>query len=333
MTVTFQGQQYRLQEQETVLDCLLRHGVVIPNSCRSGICQTCLMKAVSGGVPGTAQKGLKQTWREQQYFLACSWRPEQDVEVALTDEKTLPHLEAEVLSREYLNDLIVRLRLQPQQTFDYRPGQFIHLQCGDDNTLVRSYSLASVPAQDQALEIHVRLVPDGRMSGWIHQECQPGQQLLFSGPYGECYYMPGHEQQGLLLLATGSGLAPLWGIVRDAIDQGHTGPIRLFHGAPSADELYLVDELRRLDEEYEQFTYIPCLDGEDAGDFIVTQPDLFCAGRVQDQALEYQPDLKGWRVYLCGNPGMVNEAKRKVFLAGTALAEIHADPFVSPYSA
>jgi len=330
--VTFQGGQYPLNEKETVLECLLRHGISVPNSCRSGICQTCLMKAVSGSVPAVAQKGLKQAWCEQQYFLSCICHPQQDIEVVLPDEQTSPHIKVEVLSKENLNKQIVRLRLQCQQPFEYRAGQFIHLQHSEDNTLIRSYSLASVPVLDQALELHVRQVPDGRMSGWIHRELEPGQELMLSGPHGECSYMAGHKEQGLLLLGTGSGLAPLWGVVRDALQQGHKGPICLFHGGQSQEDLYLVDELRALADENEQFFYYPCLDGDDLGGSLALQSNDYYQGRVQEKALERQPDLKGWRVYLCGNPAMVNEAKRKAFLAGAALADIHADPFVSPFS-
>lgn len=331
--VTFQGQRFSLHDSESVLDCLLRHGIVVPSSCHSGICQTCLMKAVSGNVPAAAQNGLKQAWREQHYFLACVCIPEEDIEAALPDEQVVPHIGAEVLSKKHLNDQVMRIRLRSLQPMDYRAGQFIHLQHGDDKTLIRSYSLASVPLLDQALEIHVRRVPGGKMSGWLHQECQPGQQLLLSGPHGECYYMPGHEQQGLLLLATGSGLAPLWGVLRDALrNHDHQGPIRLFHGGLKAGDLYLVDELRELADEYSQFSYFPCLDGDAADGEIAAAPGLYYPGKVQDQALKIQPDLKGWRVYLCGNPAMVNQAKRQVFLAGASLTEIHADPFVSAHS-
>jgi len=329
--VTFQGGQYSLNEQETVLECLLRHDISIPNSCRSGICQTCLMKMVSGNVPVAAQKGLKPSWCDQQYFLSCVCHPEQDVEVALSDEKTLPHIPVEVLSRENLNNDIVRLKLRCLAPFDYKAGQFIHLQHDEDTTLIRSYSLASVPELDEVLEIHVRRVPDGRMSGWIHDDLKSGQKLLLGGPHGDCYYVNGHQDQGLLLLATGSGLAPLWGVIRDALKQGHKGPICLFHGGQTIKDLYLVDELRALADKHEQFRYYPCIDGVESVD-IAGQSKIFYEGRVQEKALECLPDLKGWGIYLCGNPAMVNDAKRKTFLAGAALAEIHADPFVTPFS-
>lgn len=321
--LTFQGNHYELQAQESVLDCLLRHGITVPNSCHSGICQTCLMKLVAGRIPEAAQQGLKPAWREQGLFLACACRPEQDIEIDVADRREGPHIGATVVAKDLLSDSIVRLRLACDEPYDYLPGQFINIQRGDDATLIRSYSLASVPVLDQALEIHVRRVNNGRMSSWLYNSVEPGQQLTISRPQGECYYQPGHETQGLLLLATGCGLAPLWGILRDALQQGHKGPIYLFHGALAQKDLYLDGQLRELQQRYPQFSYFPCLDGDSAVD------EPYLPGRVQDQAVQKLPDLKGWRVYLCGNPAMVADAKRKAFLAGAMLGDIHADPFVS----
>lgn len=320
--VTFQGERYSLQEQESVLECLLRHDIAMPSSCRSGVCQTCMMQVVSGQIPAAAQKGLKPAWREQGRILSCICRPETDIEVDIVERTAGPYISARVVAKDFLSDSVVRLRLRSDQPFDYQAGQFINVQRGDDAMLIRSYSLASVPVLDQALEIHVRRVPDGKMSGWIHNDVDQGQELVISRPQGECYYQPGHEDQGILLLATGCGLAPLWGILRDALQHGHRGPIFLFHGGLTAPDLYLNDELEALSRRSSQFTYFPCLDG----DTPVTQPYL--SGRVQDLALQQQSDLKGWQVYLCGNPAMVTDAKRKAFLAGASLADIHADPFV-----
>ena len=320
--VTFQGKQYHLHEQESVLECLLRHNIAVPSSCRSGICQTCLMHLLSGHVPAVAQQGLKPAWREQGRFLACVCRPEEDIEVAMADRTEGPHINATVVAKDFLTDSVTRIRMICAEPFEYQAGQFINIQRGDNSMLIRSYSLASVPVLDQALEIHVRRVTNGKMSGWLHDDVETGQQLIISKPQGECYYQTGHEAQGIMMLATGTGLAPLWGVLRDALQHDHKGPIYLFHGALLEKDLYLNDELQEMARQHAQFSYFPCLDG----DTPVTEPYL--SGRVQDLALQRQSDLKGWQVYLCGNPDMVADAKRKTFLAGASLADIHADPFI-----
>ena len=77
--IFFEKQSYACQDNESVLDCLTGHGVPVPSSCRSGICQTCLMRAVEGAVPLAAQQGLKETLRAQNYFLACVCKPTNDL--------------------------------------------------------------------------------------------------------------------------------------------------------------------------------------------------------------------------------------------------------------
>src|SRR5690348_13526893 len=68
------------QENESVLDALLRSGVAIPHSCKAGVCGSCLMRAaLPSAIPAKAQAGLKDAWRANGYFLACICHPEQDL--------------------------------------------------------------------------------------------------------------------------------------------------------------------------------------------------------------------------------------------------------------
>src|ERR1019366_6954129 len=123
---------------------------------------------------------------------------------------------------------------------EYRAGQFVSLFREDG--LARSYSLASLPGEG-ALELHVRKIPGGAMSGWLYSQAlhsqalhsqsldraQPGAQsgvpVWIQGPSGNCFYVPGKADEPLLLAGAGTGLAPLYGIARDALQQGHSGPI------------------------------------------------------------------------------------------------------------
>lgn len=330
--LTFQGQHYQLQPDETVLDCLLRYQLEVPYGCRSGICQSCMMQLVSGSVPEMAQQGLKPSLQDQQCFLPCRCHPTNDIEFSWPDQATTHAVTVTVQDKQWLNHDIVQLKLQCQSAFDYRAGQFIHLHHPQKAELIRSYSLASVPTIDAGLELHVRHIPHGRMSGWVSEQLAIGQQCQISGPLGDCYYTPGQPQQGLLLMATGSGLAPLWGVLRDALYHQHAGPILLYHGAHSVDDLYLVEALRQLEQQATQFRYFPCLDpatvAENKSATQHIEESGLLSGYVQELALQRQADLKGWKVYLCGNPAMVAAAKRQVYLAGASLNDIHSDPFI-----
>ncbi len=314
--VTYGGQSYECADQ-SVLDCLTAQGVPIPSSCHSGLCQTCLLQAVNGQVPARAQAGLKPTLVAQNCFLACVCHPEQDLEVALP-LRNQGRIGAHVSSVEYLNADILGIKIKAPQPFAYRAGQYINLY--KDETTARCYSLASVPAIDNELSLHIRKVPGGLMSGWIFENLKAGDAITISEASGDCFYVPDDRRQNILLIGTGSGLAPLYGIIRDALLQGHTGQIKLYHGSYSAAGLYLVEELARLAQNHPNFVYVPCISEDEA-------PEGYAQGMVLDVALRENEHLAGWRVFLCGNRDMVNAAKRETYLAGAAARDIFADPF------
>jgi len=315
--VVFQGSSYEAGGQ-SVLDCLTAGGQAVPSACRAGICQSCLMRAVRGVVPEPAQKGLTPTMVARNLFLACQCFPTQDLEVALADD-VIERTQAIVSAIEPLNDEIRAVHVRPTTPFEYRAGQFVRLFM--DARTSRNYSLASVPALDEDLMMHVRRVPGGQVSGWIFERVQPGDTVTISEAFGDCFYVPGRPEQNVLLLGTGCGLAPLYGIARDALNSGHRGRIHLYHGSRDACGLYLIEQLGRLAAVHPNFRYRPCIsEGPSA--------DGYWAGTPLEAALEECPDLTGWRVYLCGNPQMVEAARMQTFLAGAGSSEIFADPFL-----
>lgn len=315
--LTFEGAAFETEGDETVLDVLLRHGVALPSSCRKGVCQTCLLRSTSAPLPARAQEALKPTLRAQGYFLPCVCPVTRDMVVERPrDADVLGR--AVVVAKTTLGGDVCRLHLAPATALYYHAGQFVNLRRADG--LSRSYSLASVPHSDAHLELHVRRMKDGLMSSWIFDELAVGHAIDFYGPSGSCFYLPGREQGDLLLVGTGTGLAPLVGIARDALLSGHRGRVDLYQGSATVRGLYLDDELRALAGRFDNFHYTPCLDGEEQG------PG--CArGRANDVAFAEHPRLEGCRVYLAGLPAMVAKAKKTAYLAGAALADIHADPF------
>ncbi len=319
-TLRYAQRRLPIAEGQSVLDCLLAHGIQVPHSCRSGACQTGLMRAVDGLPPPNAQAGLRDTQKVRNHFLACICHPTDDLVVELPDNaEQAAAIPATVRGLELLNSDVMKIVLESHDPLDYRAGQFVTLV--RDSQLSRSYSLASVPGEDEHLHLHVRRVPRGRASGWVHDELRPGHRVELRGPTGDCFYTEGSPQQGLLLIGTGSGLAPLFGIARDALRRGHTGPIRLFHGSRSRQGLYLKGDLERMVRQYSNFDYVPCISGHDV-------PKGHASGRADQVAMTDIGSLKGWRVFLCGHPDMVKSAKKRAFLAGASMKDIHADPFV-----
>jgi NAD(P)H-flavin reductase/ferredoxin len=316
-SLTLGASTFSCQPGETVLETLSRENIHIPNSCRQGICQSCLMRSLDNPPPALAQAGLKDTLKAQNYFLACVCRPEQDMTVALPDYQGAL-IEARVIQKQLLSPDILRLVLSYETGFTFFAGQFVNLQRQDG--LTRSYSIANIPQQDNRLELHIRRLPNGQFSNWAHDEMETGTSLILSQAQGSCHYLPGRAEQPLVLVGTGSGLAPLLGIITDALEQAHSGPIHLFHGSRDLNGLYLMDEMRELAAKFDNFHYMPCLSGETADDNI-TQ------GRAHDIALSVIQNFKGWRVYLCGHPEMVRQTKKMTYLNGASITDIYADAF------
>ena len=172
--ITYSEQTYECRSDESVLQCLARHGVELSSSCRAGVCQTCMVVATDGIPPAAAQKGLKPQLQQQGYFLACICTPEQDLTFAKPDDTALPKITATVVDKLPLNDTILRLRIKPETPIDFHPGQFLNLHREDE--LIRSYSIASLPDEEN-IELHIELIENGRMSGWLHDDVAVGETI------------------------------------------------------------------------------------------------------------------------------------------------------------
>jgi CDP-4-dehydro-6-deoxyglucose reductase, E3 len=313
--IRYREQDFTLLENESVLDGLLRNGFPVAHSCRAGVCGSCLMRTAAGPVPSRAQSGMKDSWKAQGYFYSCSCIPESDIDVS--DIGVDVRVGAAIASLRLLSGDVLQANLQTDVPVAFRAGQYITIVRGN---VARSYSIASLPEQSE-LELHVRKIPGGRMSGWFHDEAQAGDRVSIIGPSGECFYVSGREDQPLLLAGTGTGLAPLYGVVRDALKSGHRGPIHLFHGALHKGGLYLVDVLRQLAREHPQLEYIPAiLKGDEA--------DGCAIGPIDSVILDRIPILAGWRGFVCGDPVLVQMLKKKFFLSGMASRDIFADAFL-----
>lgn len=313
----YQNQQYECRAGETVLDALMRQGVNIPFSCRNGVCQVCLQRCVSGKIPALAQKGLRPNLAVLGYFLPCRCTPQDELEFTPPRAEDL-YSPAMVYSKELLTPNVCRLLLEPSVTLRYRAGQFINLRRPDG--LIRSYSLASLPDEDYYLELHVKRMRNGVMSNWIFDTLQAGDELQIQGPEGHAYYLGGDPSENLLLIGSGTGLAPLLGIVRDALRCGHAGGIHLFHGARDPSELYWRDQLLAMCGQYPNFRYTACVRGE-------TAPPGILRGHVHEIAFALHPNLKSWRLYLAGPDSMVRAADEFALRAGVRPDRILTDPF------
>ncbi|RBP84325.1 ferredoxin oxidoreductase [Marinomonas rhizomae] len=311
----------RASQGSTLLEAFLENGIDISYSCLSGRCGTCRCKIIEGSVsgPSAAEGRLAQ---HGQFVLACQSRIETDsvIEIPEPDE-IITHptktLKAEVVSYDELSKDVRRLRLKTNKAFDYSPGQFSNLSFWrEDGT--RSYSMAGV-TEDDTLEFHIRLVPNGRVTSKLDEQMKVGASIKLNGPLGASY-LRRKNTDPMLCIATGTGLAPIISIVRGALESGMQNDIHLIFGARTEEDLYGLDYLDRLASGHSNFQYLIALDH--------TKPNSpHFRGLVTDAIAENFPDLKSWRIYLAGAPAMVEAASLACTKRRANIERIYADAF------
>ncbi len=291
-----------------------------------------MMRVVAGEPGAAAQDQVKDTLRAQGYFLACASRPVGDLAVTLAaeDEVSVP---ARLGPVTVWAEDVLRVRLEPDRPLPFRAGQYITLLRADG--LSRSYSIANLPqrgpgAAAQPVELHVRHRRGGAMSGWL-ASAPPGTPLRIRGPLGNCFYLPGQPERPLVLAGTGTGIAPLAAVARDAILNGHTGPISIVHGAASPGGLYMHDELQQFAADHPGVRYRGCVrsgqtDGVYTGDIV--EPALGEARLALVRAIAGNPGAGIPRAFLCGGSGCVRRMRKALFMAGIPVREIFADEFL-----
>lgn len=314
--VRFDGRVFELEGDETVLECLERNGISRPASCRNGHCQVCTATCKSGQLPANAQAGLSAAQVRLGSFLPCVCRPSEDISI---EDNRSNSYSTNVLEHVTLAPGIAILRIARPRDMELLPGQFIHLY--KDDELRRSYSVANRAMHDNFIEIHVRCIAQGRVSPWIVDELRAGDALRISGPYGSCIYTEDAADKPLVLAGTSTGLAPLLGILREALAQGHRARIDLYHGALQAQGLYLRDLLRELAQRHPQLhVHWSSLSGASPKAEISNTP-------IGELIQADHPNGEDLRAYLCGAPDFVKSIKRSLFLSGTPFQQIFSDPF------
>lgn len=294
-------QRWPVASGSNLLDALNDAGHNVPYSCRAGSCHACLVRCVEGEPQDRNPAALSVTLREQGWRLACQCLVVQDLLVAVFDPLS-DGVSATVQSCDWLSPHVLRLRLLPERPLRYRAGQ--HVQLWSPDGVARPYSLASLPEDDEFLEFHLDCRRPGAFTDQARQ-LKPADQLRLGAVQGGAlHYDPDWQARPLWLLAAGTGLAPLWSVLREALRQEHQGPIRLLH---MADEHYLAGPLQALAERFPQL--------------LVEQ---YRAGEPPPMRLPSRQTV----ALVCGSPISVQEFSRRLYLAGLPRSQLFADVFV-----
>ncbi|MGQ0845971.1 MAG: 2Fe-2S iron-sulfur cluster-binding protein [Sporichthyaceae bacterium] len=318
ITVEPFAHSFECADGETVLAGALRNNLLLRYGCQYGGCGTCKVRLVDGDVeePGSSFALTTQD-REEDLILACASVPLEDCVLdvepnGVSEEQfhsgdTSKPYETVVESVEYLTADIagVRLRIVGDR-MPFVAGQFVNVEI-PGTALVRTFSLANAPAADDVVELIVKLYPDGAFSHFLRETAAPGTPVRVHGPYGQLRIRLSHRP--VLMIAGGSGLAPILSLLRDCADRGFDRPITFFFGARSEADLYLQDEIAAVGARLPEFAFHPVTDGF-----------------VTDAITAWSPTL-AHDVYLCGPPPMISAAVPLLTGAGVRPRNVYFDAF------
>ena len=328
VTLSKSGNQFTVEESETVLDAALRTGHVIPYSCRIGSCGSCKARIVSGSIDYGEYEGniITESESAQGMALLCQAHPLEDLvvdarEVAVSEEIEIKMLPCRVMKLEQLNHDVMGLSLKlPQnQQFNYLAGQYIDILLRDSRR--RSFSIANAPKEGGELELHVRRVPGGFFTNQIFSTMKERDLLRFQGPLGT-FFLRQDSDRPILLMAGGTGFAPIKAIIEQAIERDITRPIHLFWGARTEQDLYLDEMARNWADNYEHIKYTPVLSEADSENGWSGE-----VGWVHEVLLKHYPDLERYEVYMSGPPPMIDAAHVAFLEHGLPEEHLYYDSF------
>lgn len=312
---------FECTEAQTILDAAEQAGLVLSYSCRKGVCSTCAMPLRSGVVRVGAAAAIEAP---ADHVLACQARPCSNVEVAprhvqRREPPSRRTIEARVASLRWLAPTVAELRLRfpVGRRVRFAPGQYLRVLVGDES---RNYSLANAPQDCDGAVLHVRHLPGGRFSDRCLRDLSAGAALQVELPFGQM--TPVADARPLLLMVTGTGIAPALSIVGDQVRRADARPVHLWWGGRRRDDLYLAARLEGLAARFPWFTFTPVLSRPERGWRGAT-------GWVQDVALSQRPSLAGTQIVACGSDAMVDAARRACLERGVAEEDFLADPFVA----
>jgi CDP-4-dehydro-6-deoxyglucose reductase/3-phenylpropionate/trans-cinnamate dioxygenase ferredoxin reductase subunit len=322
VTVAENGVSFPCGARECVLDAAERAGYSMPSSCRKGVCNTCEAALLEGQVD---QRGRGRRTAKDGAALMCRSRPCADLIIRPKRFERIDIFRRKVITAKVYrlaqpaSDVtILTLRFPIGLRAPFKAGQYLQVVMDDGDR--RNFSMANTTRNNDGAELHIRHVPNGKFSTRILSKLAADDPLRIEVPFGDFYLRS--SERSVILLASGTGFAPIKSIVETAINTGNTRPMHLYWGARSSEDIYLADLPAKWARRHPWFSFTP----------VLSEPPSSWTGRtglVHDTVRENHRILSETDVYACGNPLMVSAAQR-TFTASHGLpdAQFFADAFV-----
>jgi len=321
------GRTLRSRPGQPVLEAALDAGLNLPHSCKSGHCSSCRALLREGEItyPQGRPPGITPAEERSGQILLCQARALSDLvvearliaSVGEVDIKTLPCRIAQLtlLAPDVMQ---VFLRLPAVERLRFQPGQYLDILLEGDRR--RSFSIASPPHDSELLELHVRRVAGGGFTEQLFNANALGTLLRIEGPIGQFIYRPGTS--ALLMIAGGTGFAPLKSMLRHILEHGIERPIHVYWGARTSQDLYEEARLLEWARRYPQLQFTAVL--SEASQTGAAHHRL---GWVHEQVLEDHPDLQARDIYAAGPPAMIEAIRASLPGRGASVDRLYFDSF------
>jgi CDP-4-dehydro-6-deoxyglucose reductase len=331
VTVQPSGRQFPCDEGETILTAAIRAGVGLPYGCKNGACGSCKGRLVDGSVVHATHqaRALPAADEARGMSLFCCARPESDVviearEVLGIGEFPIKKMPTRIARLDRISDdvMLISLQLPANERLQYRAGQFIEFILKDGKR--RSYSIANAPHLDDHVTLHIRHMPGGLFTDQVFSTMKVRDILRIEGPLGT-FFLREDSAKPMVLLASGTGFAPIKAIVEHAIDTKTARDMVLYWGGRRPKDLYMAALCEEWARTLPSFRFVPVI-----SDALPEDGWSGRTGYVHRAVIDDIPDLSAYQVYACGAPLMVESAQRD-FVAQCRLPEeeFYADSFTS----
>jgi CDP-4-dehydro-6-deoxyglucose reductase len=332
ITVAPSGRTFKALAGETILAAGIRAGVGMPYGCKDGACGSCKCKKLGGTVTHGAHqsKALSEQEEALGFVLTCCAVAQSEVtlesrqvtEVGAFPIKKMP-TRVSLMEKKSDDVMVIKLQLPANDSFTYHAGQYVEFILRDGAR--RSYSMANAPhTLSQGVELHIRHMPGGKFTDHVFGVMKEKEILRIEGPYGS-FYLREDSAKPLVLLASGTGFAPLKALIEHMQFKGITRPAVLYWGGRRPSDLYMIEWINTKLAEMPNLSFVPVVSDALAEDAWTGR-----TGFVHLAVLQDLPDLSGYQVYACGAPIVVESAKAAYTTQGKLPEdEFYADSFTS----
>lgn len=318
------GKSFLCSEEETILDAAKKNGIFLNHSCMTGRCGACKSQYIGETIIIQKEIITNQNLKNNE-MLTCCRAPKSDLYLETEDLSDLANyptklIPCKISNIKYMNNDVLEIyfRTPPSDKLNFLPGQYIDVII--PNGLRRSYSISNAPRLDGLFSLQIKRIKNGLMSNYWFNKAKINDLLRVEGPLGSFYLRKNQNQDFLILLATGTGIAPIKAIleqINSAKECNNFKQIILYWGGRYENDLYWNPSFKNL-----PFIYCPVLSREKS-------KCISKAGYVQDNVINDKVSLDKSVVYACGSEVMIQSAIKVLCKNGLLKQNFYSDAFVS----